>query len=62
MPWMINTPDGRQYTCDVFDAPRGGTLHICSPDATRAATLGPTTGTSTPGVAPTEFTVESVEP
>lgn len=61
MPWMINTPDGRQYTCDAFDAPGDGTLHMLN---------GHHKGSNTrahhwhlnKGVAPTEFAVEWVEP
>lgn len=63
MPWLLTLPSGETFTCDAFDAPRDGSIHMLN----AATSIGGASVTAQHYVlksngAPREFTAERVGP
>lgn len=59
MPWLLTLPSGETFTCDAFDAPRDGSIHMLNGVHEPSRTSADHWVIHYP---PASFTVERVEP
>lgn len=63
MPWLLTLPSGEAFTCDAFDAPRDGSIHMLNAaTSTDGATLTAEYYALKSNGAPREFAAEWVDP